>query len=284
MNRIALSTVGLAIATSAVLAVAQRSAASPSASSTTASVWLATETGAESQLPQRFKNIRAVKCDPDRTGASKLIKSVRWWNRFKCAGTTYDRVSFSLTFKATGECANCWTIINLTGTGANHLRTRAAVAAEPKPQPAGAVLAKQHAVWITTARDAQGDIPARFANVRTVSCPPDPSSATSVIGNARKWNRFLCTGKTYAGVQFTITYKVTGQCSTCWTVFRLAGESVDRLRSQPKASPRAPARPPCSPAAAPAAASSRLRMDRSGELMRRIATSLRSGCRPPRSP
>jgi hypothetical protein len=91
---------------------------------TSGAVWLTTRSAAELKLKRRFANIRAVSCSPDRTSPTRVYGTVRYWQRFWCKGTTRDSISFSLRFKATGECPACWTILNLRGTGAAHLRSR----------------------------------------------------------------------------------------------------------------------------------------------------------------
>jgi hypothetical protein len=97
--------------------------------------WLSTLKMAQSKLPDRFHNIGYVRCVPDQSSASRVIGNVRWWNRFQCTGATRDGVAFSLTYVARGKCSNCWAIVHLRGTGAEHLKGSSA-AVTPSP-PAG---------------------------------------------------------------------------------------------------------------------------------------------------
>ena len=110
----------LVVATAAAV-IAGNTAARPS------SVWLTTRSAAESDLTgDRFRNIRTATCSPDRSSPSKVFGQTRYWQRFWCQGSTYDHVRYRLRHKTTGKCEQCWTIINLSGTGPNHLRTRSA--------------------------------------------------------------------------------------------------------------------------------------------------------------
>jgi hypothetical protein len=87
--------------------------------------WVTTRTAAQHGLKDRFANIASVSCTPDRSSATLLHGNTRYWQRFWCQGRTYGAISFRLRFKATGQCSRCWTITNLTGTGATQLRTKA---------------------------------------------------------------------------------------------------------------------------------------------------------------
>jgi Protein of unknown function (DUF3761) len=95
--------------------------------------WLATRGTAQQDLRARFHNIAGVACAPDRTSASKVIGTDRYWQRFWCGGHTYDRIAFRLRYKSTGRCAECWTITNLSGTSAGHLRSRPTQRASGSP-------------------------------------------------------------------------------------------------------------------------------------------------------
>src|SRR5207249_404538 len=86
--------------------------------------------------------------------------------------------------------------------------------------------------WLTTRTAAAHDLHGRFANIATVTCAPDRSSATQVFGQTRYWQRFACSGGTYDRVPFRLTFKVTGQCTSCWTIYNLTGAGVDRLRTR----------------------------------------------------
>jgi hypothetical protein len=86
--------------------------------------WLTTRTQATHVLPGRFKDISSVACAPDKSSATQVFGTTRYWQRFWCSGHTYDRVPFKLRFKATGQCGACWTITNLTGLSATHLLVR----------------------------------------------------------------------------------------------------------------------------------------------------------------
>jgi hypothetical protein len=87
-------------------------------------VWLTTRNSAVRDLPRRFQNIGAVTCQPDRSSATQVFVQTRFWQRFWCSGETRDGISFRLRFVVTGKCHTCWTIGNLTGTGARQLRGR----------------------------------------------------------------------------------------------------------------------------------------------------------------
>jgi hypothetical protein len=86
--------------------------------------------------------------------------------------------------------------------------------------------------WLTTRTAAAQDLHGRFANIATVACAPDRSSATKIFGQTRYWQRFACSGGTYDRVSFRLKFSVTGQCSSCWTIFNLAGAGVDRLHTR----------------------------------------------------
>jgi len=86
--------------------------------------WLTTRGQAQHDLRARFHNIARVACAPDRSSATKIIGHDRYWQRFWCRGGTYDRIAFRLRYRSTGSCGECWTITDLTGTGARHLRNR----------------------------------------------------------------------------------------------------------------------------------------------------------------
>ncbi len=97
-------------------------AAAHDAPATGSADWLATRSMAVSDLVGRFKGIQAVSCAPDRSSARKVIGSVVWWSRFRCAGATKRGLAFSLLYRATGKCGACWTITKLTGVTAAGLR------------------------------------------------------------------------------------------------------------------------------------------------------------------
>jgi hypothetical protein len=86
--------------------------------------------------------------------------------------------------------------------------------------------------WLTTRTAAAHDLHGRFANIATVTCAPDRSSATQIFGQTRYWQRFVCSGGTYDRVSFRLKFSVTGQCASCWTIFNLTGAGVDRLRTR----------------------------------------------------
>ncbi|MFL5964504.1 MAG: DUF3761 domain-containing protein [Gaiellaceae bacterium] len=91
--------------------------------------WVTSRTVAAQSLSVRFKNISSVNCAPDRTSATQVFGTTRYWQRFWCSGGTYEHVSFRLRFKTTGQCGACWTITNLSGVTVNRLRVRQASAA-----------------------------------------------------------------------------------------------------------------------------------------------------------
>jgi hypothetical protein len=126
-------------------------------------VWLTTRTQAQWDLRHRFRNIARVSCSPDRSSATQVFGNHRSWQRFGCGGRTYDRVSFSLLYRTTGQCADCWTITNLRGDGANHLRVRHRA---PTTSPTGASCPSDHY------RNSSGHC------VRRPS--PDPTGATAL--------------------------------------------------------------------------------------------------------
>lgn len=110
-------------------------------------------------LKGRFPNIRSVDCLPDRKSPSRVIGTVREWNRYLCNGTTRQSVRFSLALQFTGKCLECWTITNLKGTIVADLRRGGKPASAPKPPSAGSgdwywseSLADDrvsHSLWIT---------------------------------------------------------------------------------------------------------------------------------------
>jgi hypothetical protein len=106
-----------------------------SAGGSTNAEWLVTRSMAASDLTGgRFPNIRSVTCAPDTSSATEVFGQARWWQKFWCAGYTNDAVKFRLRYKATGKCDSCWTISNLTGTGASQLRTRQPLRSKPTPR------------------------------------------------------------------------------------------------------------------------------------------------------
>lgn len=110
--------------------------AAPSLAARTNDAWLTTRGTAQQDLRGRFHNIARVACAPDRASATKVIGTNRYWERFWCGGRTYDRIAFRLRYKSTGRCAACWTITNLSGTTASHLRRRASPPAAGNPSGA----------------------------------------------------------------------------------------------------------------------------------------------------
>ena len=98
-------------------------------------------------------------------------------------------------------------------------------------------------LWLTSRADAMQRLKERFPNIGKVGCQPDPTRGSDVFGNVREWNRFSCGGTTRRGVQFTLTFSVTGQCKTCWLISNLKGTSVADLRrkSGQTSTPPAPA-------------------------------------------
>lgn len=101
----------------------------------------------------------------------------------------------------------------------------AALAAVPTAAQAGDA-------WLTTRGQAQHDLRARFHNIARVSCAPDRSSASQIIGRDRNWQRFWCRGGTYDRVAFRLRYKSTGRCAECWTISNLTGTGVRHLRNR----------------------------------------------------
>jgi hypothetical protein len=105
------------------VAVLTVSATSAHAKAARSDSWVTTRTAAQSGLKDRFKNIARVSCAPDRTSATLLRGTTRYWQRFSCQGHTFDSASFRLSFKMTGRCASCWAIFSLRGTDMPHLKT-----------------------------------------------------------------------------------------------------------------------------------------------------------------
>jgi hypothetical protein len=104
----------------------------------TLDIWHATQTIAERDVKSRFANVRSVRCGPDRASSTFARDGVRWWHRYLCAGETFDRLAFTLTYVATGECKPCWRVASLSGTEIARLRQRAPVApdgASPEQTP-----------------------------------------------------------------------------------------------------------------------------------------------------
>jgi hypothetical protein len=98
--------------------------------------------------------------------------------------------------------------------------------------------------WGTTEEDAMAKLPLRFPNIRTVTCSPDTDSATGVASSGdRIWNRHNCTGVTYGGVEFGLTFESTGGCADCWTVFRLTGVTAAALKTRATKTSATPKRP-----------------------------------------
>src|SRR5437588_5555898 len=86
--------------------------------------WLTTRAAAAQKLPDRFRDIKKVACTPDRTSATQVFATTRYWNRFWCTGTTYDQLEFRLLFQAKGQCSDCWTVTHLSGLTSAHLEVR----------------------------------------------------------------------------------------------------------------------------------------------------------------
>jgi hypothetical protein len=88
--------------------------------------WLSTRSQAQDDLRHRFHNIARVWCAPDRSSATQVDGNYRYWQRFWCSGRTYDRAAFTLLFRNTGQCGECWTIAHLRGVSVQRLRYRGA--------------------------------------------------------------------------------------------------------------------------------------------------------------
>jgi Protein of unknown function (DUF3761) len=158
-----------------------------SASAGPASVWLTTRTGAQHDLPGRFRNIASVKCTPDRTSATKLVGQTRYWQRFWCTGKTRDHVSFRLRYKVTGKCTACWTITNLQGVGVVRLRTRLVVVPAPSSSASGGSCGSGYY------RNSRGD------------CVPRPSTSPNLTPSGPT---ALCADGTYS-----YSESASGTCS-----------------------------------------------------------------------
>jgi hypothetical protein len=136
---------------SLALVVLSSPVAIPSASGGTEDTWLVTRSMARADLlGSRFPNIHTATCQPDRTSASKVYKSQRWWNRFLCSGRTRDNIRYRVTYRATGECADCWTITPRTSAHTHPLshRPRAATP-EPEHQPQEGVVPRAGTATLT---------------------------------------------------------------------------------------------------------------------------------------
>ena len=122
---------------------------------------------------------------------------------------------------------------------------RIAVASERALQSSGDfVVARQSSLssvdrpadtWLTTRTAAQNDLSGRFKNIASVGCAPDRSSPTQLIGGNRWWQRFWCSGRTFDHLSFKLQYWATGQCAECWTIHKLSGIGVARLRTKASA-------------------------------------------------
>jgi hypothetical protein len=134
-----------------------------SGASAKSEAWLTTRTVAAHKLPARFKDVSSVACAPDKTSATQVFGTTRYWQRFWCSGRTYDRLGFRLLYKATGQCSDCWTITNLSGLSASHLRVR-------------------HAAVKATATSTGGSASCGSGYYRNVDghCVPRPSSDPSL--------------------------------------------------------------------------------------------------------
>jgi hypothetical protein len=107
-------------------------------------------------------------------------------------------------------------------------------------------------IWHATQAIAERDVKERFANVQTARCEPDRSSSTFVQQKDRLWNRFGCTGQTFDGVEFSLSYTATGECKPCWRMTGLQGAEISDLRQRAakaakQASPPPPPLPPPPP-------------------------------------
>jgi hypothetical protein len=101
---------------------------------------------------------------------------------------------------------------------------------------------------LTARTQAMRLLPGRFHNISTVACSPDRSSVSAVRGSVRYWQRFWCTGRTYARASFRLRFDTTGKCSACWTITHLSGTRAADLRVKDGASPEPPPAPaPASP-------------------------------------
>src|SRR5919198_3270003 len=120
-----------------LIALAVAGIGANSSSAKRSDAWLTTRTAAQQDLRDRFRNIRTVACAPDRSSATQVVGNYRYWQRFWCSGATYDRISFRLRFRVTGRCGQCWTITDLTGTGARLLRTKAAATTQSQSPGTG---------------------------------------------------------------------------------------------------------------------------------------------------
>ena len=156
---LALATVSAAIATVGPLA----------ASGSSQGVWLTTRTAAAHDIHVRFHNVATVACAPDTSSATSLFGQTRWWQRFWCSGNTYSHNNFKLRFRATGQCGDCWTITDLTGVSAAHLRVRQASTSATSTQPSPASCGSAYY------RNSSG-----HCVLRPTANPPDPAGATAL--------------------------------------------------------------------------------------------------------
>ena len=157
----------LALATvSAVIAAVGPIAASGSSES----VWLTTRTAAAHDVHVRFHNAATVACSPDTSSATRMFGQTRYWQRFWCSGNTYDHIGFKLRFSATGQCGACWTITNLSGISAAHLRVRhsSTSTSTTSPQPTSTSCGSAYY------RNSDG-----HCVLRPTANPPDPAGATA---------------------------------------------------------------------------------------------------------
>jgi hypothetical protein len=135
-----------------------------------ADAWLTTRTTATHALPNRFPDIAAVGCVPDRTSPTRVFGTTRYWQQFWCSGRTHDQLSFRLRFKTTGQCAACWTITNLTGVTVSHLRVRHTSTATT-PTTSGSPTSCPSGYY----RNSYG-----HCVLRPTANPPDPAGATAL--------------------------------------------------------------------------------------------------------
>lgn len=97
---------------------------------------------------------------------------------------------------------------------------------------AGSVSARVTEPWTTTRIHAANDLATRLPGISTVTCAPDTTGATRVLGATRNWQRFWCSGSTYFGRAFRLSYAVTGACHACWTFSHLSGVGVTALKAE----------------------------------------------------
>lgn len=148
-------------------------------------------------------------------------------SNYSCAATSSTPLLAGLTYY--------WWVVVTTAAGNTFVFgprsfTVSSSSSTAPPTSTTSTPAPTSSVWVTTRLSAAVDLEGRFINIENVSCSPDTSSSSRLIGSVLYWQRFLCDGETYGDTSFELTYKATGSCSTCWTISGLSGVSIGALQ------------------------------------------------------